>query len=29
MYDRKKWVIWLFVIIASTDIAVGCVSVST
>ncbi|KIM74120.1 hypothetical protein PILCRDRAFT_14678 [Piloderma croceum F 1598] len=24
MYDRKKWVIWLFVIIASADIGVGC-----
>ena len=29
MYDRKQWVIWLFVVIASTDVGVGCVSVFT
>lgn len=26
MYDRKLWIIWLFVILASVDVAVGCVS---
>jgi len=24
LYDRRRWVIWLFIIIAGADVAVGC-----
>jgi len=27
MYDRKRWVIWLFITIARVDIAVGCLGI--